>query len=77
MVRKKNRIKIDYFKCRDPENCRKCLAVCTPGVLNLTFRDEDYHDPKDWIILPVFYQLCDFCKKCVEICPEKAITIKN
>lgn len=71
----KANINIDYLKCTSPEDCRKCLGTCQPVVLALTFSDEDYHNPKDWKILPAFPSLCMFCNFCVEECPEKAISI--
>jgi len=70
-------IKINYEKCSKPEDCRKCVQICPPSALNITFRDQDFHNPQDWFIDPVFPQLClglD-CSKCVEICPVAAINI--
>lgn len=78
MGKKKVKIKIDYSKCQQPENCNKCLRLCKPGVFHLIFMDKDYHDPKDWKIIPAFPRLCIFnsCNSCVEDCPENAISIK-
>jgi NAD-dependent dihydropyrimidine dehydrogenase PreA subunit len=73
----KPKIKIDYNKCKKPENCRKCLPLCSPGVFNLIFTDKDYHIPKNWKIIPVFRQLCTTCLICVNECPEKAISVKK
>lgn len=77
MGKKKVKIKIDYSKCTQPEECRKCLNVCEPAVFNLVFLDKEYTDPKIWKVVPVFTQLCNGCNLCVEICPKKAIFVKS
>ena len=71
----KTKISIDYKKCTTPEECRKCVGVCQPVVLSLTFTDKDFHTPKDWKIVPIFPRLCIHCMLCVEICPEQAINV--
>ena len=73
---KKPKIKIDYNKCKKPEDCRKCLNVCPTAVFNLYFTDKDHHDPKNWKVDAVFPQLCTNCQACIEICSQNAITIK-
>ena len=79
MGKKKPKIKIDYSKCTQPEDCRICLQVCPPGVFNLIFTDKDYHQPKDWKIIAVFPVLCmnsPKCTLCIDNCPKQAISIK-
>ena len=79
MGKKRAKIKIDYSKCQQPENCAKCLQVCQPAVFSLVFTDKDYHDPKDWKVVPVFPMLCicdNDSKSCVENCPKQAINVK-
>ena len=74
---RKVKINVDHEKCGDPRECRICVGLCPPGVLNLYFTDKDYHDPQNWIISPVFNHLCTRCNECVEKCPKKAISILN
>ena len=82
----KTRIKIDYFICGDgnkidPRDCAICMKVCDPALFLLHqsldfYNEDDPYDPQIWRITPVYPSLCTHCMKCVEQCPEKAITIK-
>ena len=76
MGKKKVKIEIDYSKCTQPEDCRRCLNVCEPAVFNLVFLDKDYYNPKIWRVIPVFPQLCTLCNLCVENCPNNAFLLK-
>ena len=79
MGKKKPKIRIDYSKCTQPEECRICLKVCPPAVFNLSFTDKDYHQPEHWKVVPVFPFLClnsTKCELCVVNCPKQAISIK-
>lgn len=73
----KVKITIDKDLCAHPKECRKCLQVCPPCVLNLTFTDGNYHNPKNWTIIPAFPQLClgPVCGECSQVCPTNAINI--
>lgn len=82
---KKTKISIDYSICGedvkiDPRECNKCLKVCDPAVfimhpaLDLKFKD--IYDPQRWRITPQWGSLCSRCFKCVDVCPENAITVK-
>jgi len=73
----KIKITIDEGICAQPEECRKCLQVCQPCVLNLTFTDKNYHNPQHWKVISAFPQLClgAECQKCIEVCPANAIQI--
>jgi formate hydrogenlyase subunit 6/NADH:ubiquinone oxidoreductase subunit I len=79
----KTKIAIDYEKCGeqgriDPRDCGMCLRVCDPAVflmhqpLNV---EQDPYDPQLWKITPVWLSLCTRCMNCVDVCPEKAISI--
>ena len=81
---KKTSIKIDYSKCHtgastDPRECRKCLFVCDPAVflMHPTLDDHpDPHNPEIWRIDAIWLSKCTGGMKCVEACPEGAITVK-
>lgn len=82
---KRIRVKIDYSKCGDkggidPRQCAKCLKVCDPSVFLmhnvLGAKEKDPYDPQVYRITPVWPSVCTRCFKCVEICPQKAITVK-
>jgi len=79
----RNKIAVDYTKCGesgkvDPRNCARCLQVCDPAVfilhepLNVKL---DPIDPQLWRVTAVWTSLCTRCMKCVEVCPEHAITV--
>ena len=72
----KTKIKVNYTKCTNPEECKICLKLCQPAVLILTFTDTDYYNPKNWKLVPAFPGLCIGCNLCVEQCPQQAITVK-
>jgi ferredoxin len=82
---KRTKIKIDYSKCgedgkMDPRDCTICLKVCDPAVFMmhsaLDLKYKDPNDPQRWRINPQWGSLCTRCMKCVENCPEHAITVK-
>ncbi|MHA2378737.1 MAG: 4Fe-4S binding protein [Candidatus Thorarchaeota archaeon] len=77
-------VTFDYSKCHsganiDPRECRQCLYVCDPAVLLMhpTLNDDhpDPHNPEIWRIDAIWLSKCTGCMKCVEICPEQAITV--
>ncbi len=76
MGKGKVKIKIDYTKCTQPTECRKCVNLCPEGVFMLFFTDKDFRNPTHYIVDAVLAQLCNYCKKCIEICPENAISLK-
>ena len=84
---KRTKINIDYSKCGengiiDPRDCGLCMRACDPAVfvmhetLGTEHLQEDPNDPQDWRVTPIWGSLCTRCFKCVEICPQKAITVK-
>jgi len=81
----KTKIKIDYSKCGpegniNPWDCGKCLSVCDPCVFlrheALEFIKEETVDPQYWRITAIWPSVCTRCFKCVEACPEQAISVK-
>ncbi|TXT57916.1 MAG: hypothetical protein BAJATHORv1_10625 [Candidatus Thorarchaeota archaeon] len=81
---KKTKIQIDYSKCgpdgnTDPRECRKCMLVCDPAVFLMHPTLEDHPDPwnpERWKVTAVWPSMCMGCNKCVEACPEQAISMK-
>ena len=81
----KTKVKIDYSKCGnatggiDPRDCVKCLRICDPAVFLMhqspDAKQDNPFDPQFWQITAVWLSLCTRCRKCVETCPEKAITV--
>ena len=72
----------DPEKCKDVIACRKCLIVCHPSVFRLLGRRPGYSRGKYHLTDDLAYGLdtpdidcCTGCMKCVEVCPENAITV--
>jgi NAD-dependent dihydropyrimidine dehydrogenase PreA subunit len=81
----KTSIIIDYGACGDgvgidPRACGKCLRICGPAVFllheTIGAMEENPYDPQKWRVTPLWLDLCTRCMKCVESCPEKAITVR-
>ena len=78
----KTKITLDYTLCGeqgvDPRECGTCLRICDPAVFLMhqpLTMEQDPYNPQVWRITAVWLSLCTRCMKCVEVCPEKAITI--
>ncbi len=80
----KTKIGIDYGKCGDgngvdPRACAICLRVCSPAIFllheTLGAVEENVYDPQKWRITPLWNDQCSRCMKCVEACPENAVSV--
>jgi NAD-dependent dihydropyrimidine dehydrogenase PreA subunit len=80
----KTSISIDYSRCGesgsvDPRDCGICLRACGPAVFllhqTLGAVEENPCEPKQWRVTPVHLSLCTRCMQCVELCPQKAVTV--
>ena len=70
------KIKIDNNKCKNPDKCIKCVLVCPAKVFALKpKREKESPYTKGVEIKAVFKDTCNGCMECVEICPEKCISI--
>jgi ferredoxin len=71
------KIEWDNSKCRAVLDCHKCLNACPQGVFATYPLDGrgPGKEPGNWVILPAFGSLCTGCGICVDICPQKAITV--
>ena len=71
------KIKIDSNKCKNPDNCRKCVQICPAKVLVLKpiIGGKGSH-VKTCEIKALFREMCDGCMECVEVCPEQCISIE-
>jgi len=75
------KIEIDESKCTVPFWCKKCLEACphlvfwVEGTRNERLRESDPREPGLYRLLAVRRDKCNLCNRCVEICPEGAITI--
>lgn len=72
-------IEIDHEKCKDPIDCGlKCLRACPLALFACMPLDATpEHPPTTFKVVPMFRFLCNYCMLCVEVCPEKAISIEQ
>ncbi|MBI4596059.1 MAG: 4Fe-4S dicluster domain-containing protein [Candidatus Tectomicrobia bacterium] len=71
-------INIDNDKCPSPMVCGKCLNVCPAVVMGAVPRYvEKFRETpsKDYMLVVMSRPSCSTCMRCVEVCPEKCITI--
>lgn len=75
------KIDIDYAQCTVPMWCKKCLKTCSQLVFSVyckqmaRLKESDPRESGVYEVSPVRRDKCTMCNKCVEICPEGAITI--
>ncbi|MDD5311829.1 MAG: 4Fe-4S binding protein [Dehalococcoidia bacterium] len=75
------KITIDHNKCTVPFWCKKCLQACPQLVFQCyckhleKLRESDPRQPGIYEVIAVRRDKCHVCNKCVEMCPENAITI--
>ncbi len=71
-------MKIKVDGCLNPADCVKCVSTCPAKIFVLkpvgTKKLSDY--VKEWKISTIFEDLCNGCNSCVDICPNKCISIK-
>lgn len=73
------KIKINYEKCTNPEECLKCLDTCPTGVFikaPISKPKSPSTKPRAYKIVPIYNKLCNACRLCVNICPSEAIIVK-
>jgi NAD-dependent dihydropyrimidine dehydrogenase PreA subunit len=85
MTPRRTRITVDYARCGDgvgvdPRECCRCLRACKPAVFlmheTIGADEADRYDPQKWRVTPLWATLCTACMKCVEVCPQQAITVR-
>ena len=70
------KIKIDNNKCKNPDECMKCVQVCPAKVFVLKPVEKKSSCVKKWKIKALFKDMCNGCRGCVEVCPEQCIKIE-
>jgi len=81
LPREMPKIEIDYAKCTVPMWCKRCLQACSQLVFSVyckqmvKFQESDSREPGVYEVMPALRHRCTMCGKCVEVCPEGAITI--
>ena len=83
MCRELVEVRIDPEKCTSPGSCLKCMSACAPKVFTWEWKPfGPWGGAKGFGILErparmwgAHAMLCTVCNRCVEICPENAITV--
>lgn len=72
------KIEVENSLCEGSFTCGKCFRVCPSLVFFAHPRSrEPYKITSKWIVTGIFADQCSGCMQCVNICPKKAITIKE
>lgn len=75
------KVEIDKTKCTVPFWCKKCLEACPQLVFFVycrelqKLRESDPREPNIYELVALRRDKCNLCNKCVDVCPEDAITI--
>lgn len=75
------KVELDHTKCAVPLWCKQCLQQCPQMIFKIYCnkiekgKETDAREPGTYEILPVRRDKCTMCGKCVEVCPEGAITV--
>lgn len=75
-------INVDHSKCTTPFDCKLCLQKCPQAVFEVIpikmtkFKETDPKEPGSYRLMTTYRRKCTACGKCVEICPNDAITIE-
>jgi len=70
------KIKIDNDRCKNSDECMKCVKVCPAKVFVLKPAKKKSSYVNRWEIKALFKDLCNGCMECVEACPEQCISVK-
>ncbi len=80
MISRTQDVIFDLERCTNPAECLKCLRVCSPHVLAFCPTPHPTHYVQEVApppqVLQFLPEMCNLCNLCVEVCPEKAISIK-
>ncbi|MCC7364695.1 MAG: 4Fe-4S dicluster domain-containing protein [Dehalococcoidia bacterium] len=75
-------IDIDRERCTTPFACKKCLQICPTAVLAVhetrmvRLEETDKYLPGTYRLRIAYRDKCSGCNRCVDVCPEDAITVR-
>ena len=80
-MQKAPKIEIDHSKCVIPFDCKECLLICPQALFTVEpvkverFKETDPKEPGTFKLEAESRYQCTGCEKCIQVCPEDAITI--